>query len=305
MKDIVVKDKSIYTKREYPQFEPIGKKIDSLCEYDMSIVIPTLGRESKQYTFSQIPGSLRDRTFLATKESSFELLKKHNSGAHILVLPEQTTGIADTRQKCIDLLPKGKVWMIDDTVKFQKRNEEHRALGWSTPEEIEELYDLVSHMLDFYPQVGISDRPGNNREDSWKKDIARSYTIYGLRTDVFEKESICFDEMYKKYGVYFYEDYYLTLSLFKKGYANTVVYDFLSSVPGRNKKGGNSSFRTNERLKNSIECLQKEFPGFVKMKETVSNWNGLEGIRYEPQISWKKAFESYSKTLDEKNILLF
>lgn len=290
-----------YTKRNYPSFDPPGKKISPI-EGGMFIVIPTLGREDKQLTYGQIPESLLEKTFLATKTSRMELLQKHNPKAKILELPEDTFGIAETRQKCIDLLPKGKIWMIDDTVKFQKRGKDLRVLGWASQEEIEEVFDLVNFLLDFYPQVGISDRPGNNFVEEWKKDVSRSYTIYGLRTDILQEEEIQFDDMYKKYEAMFFEDYYLSLALFRKGFANTVVYDFVSSVPGRNRKGGNSSFRTNERLKVSVEALVKEFPGLVKMKETVSNWSGLEGIRYEPKISWKKAFE---ESKEKKEFSLF
>lgn len=287
----ITKDR--YTSRDYPEVKIEGNRIDSLPDSKMCIVIPTLMREEKQITFKQIPDELLPVTYLVTKNSRVEELSKHNPKAQIIVISDETQGIAETRQKCIENLPKGKIWMLDDSIKLQKRNEDDRVTGWATPEEIVELYDVISYLLDYYPQVGISDRPGNNRCMEWKKDITRAYTTYGLRTDFMKEKGFSFDGLWKNHGAMFYEDYYLTLSLFAKGYPNTVIYDFVSSVNGRNNKGGNSLYRTNDKLKLSIESLIKEFPKTVKMKTVESeSWGGeLGGFRYEPRISWKKTFE--------------
>lgn len=285
-----------YRTREFRKFAPDvnGNTIGPLSNSPMKIVIPTLGRESKQKVIYQIAPSLLQHTFLATKKSHVAELHKNNPKFQILELPDETDGIADTRQRCLDLLPKGKVWMMDDIIKLQTRNYEFRVLGHASYEEVEIMYDTISHFLDFYTQVGISDRPGNNRVRDWCKTSQRSYTCYGLRTDVFENIGIGFDNMYRKNPeIKLFEDFYLTLSLLTRGYENLILYDFVSSHPGHQAKGGNSLYRTEELQRHCLEALQREFPQFVKLDKVSSSWGkGMEGERTEARISWKKAFES-------------
>ena len=281
-----------YTDRVYPKFDVKGKEIYA-SDSKMRVVIPTLLREQKQKAVYQFPEELYDVLYLATKEERVSELKKYNPGFKVLELPNDTKGIAQTRQRCIELLPQGKVWMMDDIIKLQKRSPDYRVLGKASPEEVLELYDFVSKSLDYHVQVGVSDRPGNNRVEDWRKYNQRSYTNYGLRTDILSQEGIRFDGMFQKDNdVIFYEDFYLTLSLLTKGYSNIILYDWVSSHSGHQAKGGNSVYRNNERQKYSAEALCREFPDFVKLVQKEGSWGKGMETRWDVSVRWKKAFES-------------
>jgi hypothetical protein len=278
-----------------------AKTIEPL-DSEMLIVVPTLGREDNQRVFNQLPPELKKICKLATKESHVEKLRKHNPDAEILVLPDDTDGIAQTRQRCIDLLPKGKVWMVDDLVKFQTRDENLKVLGWATHDEIKETYNAISRMLDHYAQVGLSSRPGNDKRPVYKSDCSRVYTCYGLRTDILENLNIRFDDMYNEDNdIKFFEDFYVNLSLITKGYPNTLLNEYIAEHT-HNRKGGNSLIRTNELQAKSAQVLHSKFPNFVKLKVIEGCWGSEMSNRTDVTIQWKKAFNAESELT---NNLLF
>jgi hypothetical protein len=255
-------------------------------------VIPTLGREEKQKVIYQFPEDLRDKLYLATREDHVDLLHKHNPGFNIIPLPQDTYGIAQTRQRCLEAIDSDKIWMLDDIVKLQKKNEEYRVIGKASSEEVRELYDLIDYLLDFHVQVGVSQRPGNDKYTVWKRDNTRSYTCYGLRKDYLNKLGIRFTGMYEKDPeIIFFEDFYLTLSLLTKGYSNTLIWDYICDHH-HNRPGGNSLVRTPEKYEKGYEALKNEFPKYVKLKKVDRySWGkGMQGERTEATIYWKKAF---------------
>jgi len=282
-----------YTKRQYPKLSVQGKQIKPNATSEMIVVIPTYLREYKQKAYYQFPKELRDKcVYLATKEERYDILQKANPGAKILKLDNSVHGIAATRQACIDLLPKGKIWMVDDLVKLQKRSPDFRVLGSASEEEVQELYDLVSHLLDSYTMVGVSGRPGNDKVREWKKDGTRVYSCYGLRTDVLEDLEIKFTGLYDKDNrLLFMEDFYLILSLLTKGYSNTCVYDYVANH-SHNLPGGNSVLRDIAINNLCWQELRAKFPRYIRLVTLDrESWQGaMEGERLEGRISWKKAF---------------
>ncbi len=278
-----------------------SKGIES-SESNLLIVIPTLGREDQQKAIYQFPESFRDRIFLVTKESHVNLLKEKNPGFNVLSISDETNGIAETRQKCLDILPKGKIWMIDDMVKFQCRNDDGRVTGHITDEELIDLYNTISEGLDIYPQIGISARQVNNTFMEFKKDVGRCYSTYGLRSDILEKENIRFDDLFSKNeNIKLYEDYYVTLKLFSKGYSNTILFEWIFNH-SHNKPGGNSSFRTNQTQIDSAEGIQSEFgKNYISIKIIESYWKDMN-TRPEVTIKWKKIFEDSLKKVTTKSL---
>ena len=282
-----------YKNRDYPVLSPKGKKIEPL-DSRMKIVIPTYMREdAKRLVYDQLPEDLKEITYLFTKESRVPFLRKRFPKANIISLPEETHGIADTRQRVLDYFPNDKLWMIDDQVKLQKRGADFRVIGWATGEEIHEMYDWISYCLDFYAEVGVSGRPGNDKYKGPLHENGRCYTCQGLRTDVLRNIGVTFSGMWKETGVIFLEDFYLTLSLLGKGYSNTVVYDFVSDAE-HGQKGGNSVLRNVENNNEAWKCLAKTFPGLVKLRTVEGNsWHGdMNTTRYEGTVSWAKAFST-------------
>lgn len=262
----------------------------------MDILITTLGRVGKQKALAQIPKNLHDRVRIFTKESETDELQRNiPETIRVLSLPEETDGIADTRQRAIDALPKGKVWVIDDLCVFKKRTiKEDRLLYTSlSDDEFMALYQRIEHLLDSFIQVGISPHNGNNRMLIAEKPIGRAYSTYGLRTDIMKRANIRFDAMYQKdKECKFMEDFYITLDALTKGYPNTIIYDHCFTY-AHNTVGGNSTNRTIERHGRSAQMLARTFPGLVRLVQKEGKWGTQEmEARTEIQAQWKKAYES-------------
>lgn len=262
----------------------------------MDILITTLGRTNKQKALAQIPPSFYDRVRIFTKECEVAELQAHVPvGIKVLSLPDDTDGIADTRQRAIDALPKGKVWVIDDLCVFKKRTIAAERLIYEalTEQQFADLYKQVESLLDAFIQVGISAHNGNNRVLVAQKPIGRAYSTYGLRTDIMHRANIRFDAMYQQDNeCKFMEDFYITLDALTKGYPNTIIYDYCFTY-AHNTAGGNSTNRTLERHARSAQMLAKRFPGFVRLVQKEGKWGTQQmDARTEIQAQWKKAYES-------------
>lgn len=272
--------------------------------YDMKIVIPTLMREDEQRAYKQIPEVLLEHSFLATREDRVEILRGVHPNANIIPIPMDIVGVAATRQYCIDALPLGKVWMIDDRCKFHhKRSADMKLLGDIDADEFIELYSTVSRLLEEYTQVGVAERIGNNR---FPNDFYENQRVYGcnaLRTDTLSRHGIRFDGMYRKDDrIKLYEDFFVVLSILTAGLKNAVIYNFGFTHGGHQKKGGNSTYRTVELQKLCAEALAAEFPKFVKViqKNEKAPWGGMEN-RWDVRVQWKKAYiDSLSPTPEKK-----
>jgi len=266
------------------------------------IIITTFMREDKQKAIFQIPASLHENVYMFTREDRVEELRKYVPDTiRIIGNPMDIDGIADIRQRCIEQVPKGKVWVIDDLCTFGWRDTELKQFN-DMPEWIfMMMYDRLDKMLDTYMQVGFSARGGNNHVREDFKEVGRAYTTYGLRTDWMERENIRFDGMYKlNRNVKLYEDYWITLSMLTKGFKNAIIYNFFFNYT-HNNTGGNSTFRTLELQEQAAQELQKHFPQFVTVETKEGTWGkmGMEN-RKEVRIQWQKAYQSsqFTNTLE-------
>lgn len=271
---------------------PDGAKQIQPLDTKMKIVVPTLGRENNQKVIYQIPDELKDVLYLVTKSSHAELLKQHNPGFNVLEIPDETNGIAETRQRCVELFPNDKIWMIDDLVKLQTRDINKRVVGKADFEEVLQAYQMIQEGLDHFAMVALGHRTSAQRNDSWKTINGRSYSCYGLRTDIMTENNISFDGLYKKTGAIFFEDHYAVLSFLTNGYPNAILCEFLFDH-NHNKPGGNSLIRNPEQHEISAKALKEEFPNFVKVviKNKEKAWAGnMSQEVHEVELSWKKAF---------------
>lgn len=258
------------------------------------IIITTFMREDKQKAVFQIPASLHEHVYMFTRVDRVDELRKYvPETIRIIGNPMDIDGIADIRQRCIEQVPKGKVWVIDDLCTFGWRDTELKQYN-DMPEWIfMMMYDRLDKMLDSYMQVGFSARGGNNHVREDFKEVGRAYTTYGLRTDWMEREGIRFDGMYQQNpNVKLYEDYWITLSMLTKGFKNAIIYNFFFNYV-HNNTGGNSTFRTLELQEQAAYELQKHFPQFVTVETKEGTWGkmGMEN-RKEVRIQWQKAYQS-------------
>jgi hypothetical protein len=258
------------------------------------IIITTFMREDKQKAVFQIPASLHDNVYMFTRVDRVDELRKYvPETVRIIGNPMDIDGIADIRQRCIEQVPRGKVWVIDDLCTFGWRDDNLKQYNDMDQQKWLDLYNKMNEMLDEYMQVGISARGGNNHVTDPFKEVGRAYTTYGLRTDWMEREFIRFDGMYQQNpNVKLYEDYWITLSMLTKGFKNAIIYDYFFNYL-HNNTGGNSTFRTLELQEQAAYELQKHFPQFVTVETKEGTWGkmGMEN-RKEVRIQWQKAYQS-------------
>lgn len=261
----------------------------------MKIAIATTGRPERQKALAQIPAKYHDRLLVFTKACEAGELKKNVPATTAVVcLPDETDGVADTRQKVIDYLPLGKVWMIDDLCSFKKRHRRGTGYTYSplAQGDFDLLYERIESLLDNHLQVGVSPHNGNNRFTEDTAFNCRAYSTYGLRTDWMKQYAIRFDEMYSKDNeCKFMEDFYVTLRALTSGFTNALVCDFCFQYQ-HNSRGGNSTNRTLGRHNKSAAMLAAMFPGFVKLVRKKGEWGSrgseMQG-RTEVRVQWKKA----------------
>jgi len=266
------------------------------------IIITTFMREDKQKAVFQIPASLHENVYMFTREDRVDELRKYvPETIRIIGNPMDIDGIADIRQRCIDHVPKGKVWFIDDLATFGWRDQNLKQFNDMPEQKFVEMYATLDKMLDDYMQVGFSARGGNNHVTDPFKEVGRAYTTYGLRSDWMEREDIRFDGMYRQNpNVKLYEDYWITLSMLTKGFKNAIIYDYFFNYT-HNNTGGNSTFRTLELQEQAAHELHRHFPQFVTVETKEGVWGkmGMEN-RKEVRIQWQKAYQSsqVTNTLD-------
>ncbi len=252
----------------------------------MQIIITTFQRENRIKILKQIPPSLYNKVIFFTRKDRYKLLRPNiPNKIKIILNPLDIDGIADIRQRCINQVPKGKVWFIDDQVNFVDRNK--KTFNYK---DFILLYNLIKKKLNYYTQVGVSPAQFNNIQLNDEHEIGRAYSTYGLRTDIMEQLGIRFDGMYiLNKNIKYYEDFYLTLSLLTNGFKNLIIDKYYFKY-SHGIKGGNSTDRTLKRQEVSALALAKRFPGLVKLIKKKGGWgNGMEN-RTEVKIQWKKAF---------------
>ncbi len=280
------------------------------------IVIPSHNRAGQLKVLTSIPDELMDVTYVAITPDQEEAYKKANPGVQLLIVHPDVKCIAQKRQACIDMLPKGKIIMLDDKIELYLKRFEFQANGMpkipsgtnrymtKTNNKFMDLYKVMDEMLDDYPQVGISAREGNSMKSGYGKEIQKVYGAQGLRSDIFEKEDIRFDGMFLEDPLCgFYEDYYVTLCLIEKGYKNYGLYDYVYNHH-HNSKGGNSGSRTAETQEHCVKKLQKRFgEEFIKIYQYDgrSQWDNLPN-RWEIKTMFIKKFYNASVARIEEEL---
>lgn len=263
----------------------------------MIIAIPTYLREDSQLCYERLPDCLKQNTILFTHNGRADILQEAQPDATVVDLgfPD---GIAQVRQAVVDWCSENghsKIFMCDDQCYFNKRTKdlklkvmEQRDPAWLV------MMDRLESHLDRFPMVGVSPRPGNNRVEKDLVEACRCYSCYALDTSALKAHELRFDGMELTHGVKLFEDFYMILSMLTRGISNAMVYNF-AMYHTHGKPGGNHNWRTNKTQKEALEALQDIFPQFVKLRQIKSKtWttsDGEDGIRWEPTIQWKKAYE--------------
>lgn len=278
------------------------------------IMIPSYGRAGKVNVLDCIPDELYEMTFIVVNTCDVKEYTKHyGDKVHIIEVGDEVDCIALKRQSCVEIAHEygyTSMIMLDDMIQlYVQRTVSHSNGQPKLPsgegrfmdnenKTFLQLYRDMTAQLDDYVQVGISPREGNNQRPGFGIEVYKVYGAQGLRVDVLMDEGIRFDGLYQQDNLCkLYEDYYLTISLFKAGYANYHFNDW-AYTHHHNKKGGNSSSRTHEIQEHSVKALC-EYAGIGKngkpymdiyQYDGPSQWEGLEGRWEIKRMFWKKLY---------------
>jgi len=251
----------------------------------MKLYIPTYKRVDKQRTWQVLPDSLKEITYLVCPES--ESAVHVEAGRQVFAAPDSIKGIAATRQWILENSDDDQILMLDDDQSFRCREDSSYKLRPMGDSDYEAMLNAAEVALESYNAVGISAQAGNNR--TFPKSIVspgRMYNMYALNRNFFLDNDIRFDAMRVM------EDFHVTLSMLKMGYANAILQDWCWSSPGSNADGGCSNYRTAEVQREGALRLAELHSPFVTVveKESKSWGNGLE-TRTDVRVAWKKAYE--------------
>lgn len=247
----------------------------------MELLILTHGRADRQVTYNSLPPSVQKRVKFVVQDR-----EKHLHGDRpLIVLPDEIRTIAKTRQWLVDNLDADLVLMMDDDLRFNVRRLVHDRLFVPLEYELEHMISCIEHDLAYYPQVGISQREGNNRVEAWFKEATRCTGMFGLDLKFVREHKLTFDRTCTK------EDLDLTLQILDKGVPNKVLYGFTREAGNSGAAGGCSTYRTPEMMEQDAHYFAALWPGIVKVveKETKGSWGG--GRRVDVIIQWKKCYE--------------
>lgn len=289
----------------------------------MQIVIPTHKRPERQLTLKSLSPELQAEVLVitSTQEDARAIRKnyagmlrdpatqvisiEHYAGKKMV---EQINSIAKKRQWILENVGAISIFQLDDDQYFfaraplkyrelnngswtlkekYKGNEEIKLLGkrYLTDDLLTETFRefqrrmTVKKSPDFYAHTCLSSRMGNNQEEEVWKIGGRAMHSIGQRRDVMLKNNIRFDSILLR------EDFHVTLSLLRLGYANAVFYDVCCSPAEYGAKGGCFDERTVQLGNAQAVLLSKMHPGLVK----VVDKNYDDTPRKEVVISWKKA----------------
>lgn len=256
----------------------------------MHVFIPTYGRANRQHTFNNLPDSVKNRTILVVQDREKHLYEDYEH----LVLPKNIKTISPARQWIMEYANDvgwKKICMLDDDLRFDKRRKDDSTkFIVAPPLAVTGMFKAIEHELSDFAHVGVLAREGGNRVPYSKVACTRMMRVLAYDVEIYMSENIKFDRLPLQ------EDFDVTLQLLRKGYANSVLCEWVQGQGSSNADGGCSHFRTIELHNKNAEKLAKLHAPFVKVveKQTKNAWNGQP--RLDVRIQWKKAFNDALKS---------
>jgi hypothetical protein len=265
-----------------------------------AIFILSRGRAGRQITIQNLPRLLLRHTYLVVEDNEVgDYGQWEKYVKDIIPFPEdwgrwQIEGygnFSDKKQFTAEwCMERGIRYMLlmDDDLKFDVRRD-----GKLKPAFRLDTYKGVQLLLkwmirDKYAHVAMSPREGNNWEENDYQIAGRAMRVCGFDLKVVKKHKLKFDR------TRLMADFDITLQLLELGYPNKLTYVYANGQRKSNDDGGCSLYRTPERMKEAAEDLHHFHPKFVtvKKKKTSKPWAGFDtNVRYDVQVSWKKAYQ--------------
>jgi hypothetical protein len=265
----------------------------------MLIVIPTMGRISRQVTLKNFAGTSMEGSVVLCPPSSER--KQYDdliamTKVRVAYVPPAYDGISRTREWILRKLSRSMkeryVLMLDDDMDFCYRPDmsDTQLVTIKEAKRLKQMIDLLERWLKGgFVHVGLSARQGNNHIDSAWRDVGRMMNAFAYDTDALMDVTPPV-----KFGrVPVMEDFDLTLQLLRRGHPNRISYQYCWNQRGSGREGGCSEYRTAKMQRDAAHKLKELHPDFVTVttKKSKVYWEGLEE-RTDVNVAWRKAFES-------------
>ena len=266
----------------------------------INFFILTRGRVGRQITLSNLPRSIRKKTYLVVEKDEYQEHRgeKMHDIAGILKFKKQwgnfildgSGNFSDKKQWTSEYCLKKDIRymvLLDDDLKFDARKE-GKLKPAKNKDVVEAFKQLHEWMKDGFAHVAMSPREGNNWVEEDYIEVGRAMRVCGFDVKVLEKHNL------KLNRTILMGDFDITLQLLELGYPNRILYSHANGQRKSNDDGGCSLYRTPERMTEAANTLKVLHPKFVTVKQvkTSKPWAGFDTkVRTDVQVSWKKAYE--------------
>ena len=267
----------------------------------MKIYIPTFRRVDNQITFNNLPDAVKENVILVIQEQEKD---QYKYDCEYLVVGNNI-GIAKTRENIYRHAGKNRFGMLDDDVRFYRRNTMYykgeesnmeKSRRMMNQDDWKDWFDVLNELLDNEDMMHIG-----NRDNSLPPKLIRFYYhqliiathwIDGSKLNKFIDEV---DWNLVQVG----EDNVLSLECAMRGYKNAISDEFLMTRwETAFAKGGCSDFRTVEVNAQEHMKLVKKYP-IVTMTNEFYEWKRIGRMR-RFNVDIKGAYNSHNlSTLDK------
>lgn len=260
---------------------------------DLTVYIPTRGRIGNQITWSWLPDSIRERTFLVAEEIEADILDMKGYP----VLAHNEDNIADIRQWIVDQHEGRYVLFLDDDLRFDYRRTDDKSKFLNPgkqSEAMERMFLEYRRILDHAVLAGISPRGGANRVQEPYQFNTRMFMAWGGDLVALKEMGVKFNRLLLQ------EDFDVILQVLSRGRRAVMLNTFVVGDHGTNLPGGCSVYRDNDTQSTTAEGLYDLWPEYVQTVERPA-WAGMEGdTRLDVRVQWKKAYEAGVATNGEE-----
>lgn len=233
---------------------------------DIKIICPSKGRAKNVLTAKHVSGIT-----LLVPEKEVSEYRKHNKGVEVIGVPPKVKGITATRQWVLN--SHKEVFMMDDDVfevmQYYDDNEPEQIKDSDFAYEvIQRLYFVAKKMdakffgfsSDRQPKFYISQRP-----------LRMTGYINGAHFGVTEGHGLKYD-----LGISDADDYYISaLNAYKNRYCLIDTRYSFTTKDNFKSKGGASTYRTAESMKNDTLLLRETFGECFVLKKDSARRSGV------------------------------
>lgn len=264
---------------------------------DITICINSSGRPDNVKTLEQFPTKWRRFVAIVVPWKQKKKYRKSCGAWQVVPVDKDCPPYLSSQRQWVMENSKSRfVWFMDDDLSFLYRRPDLRLRKCKEKHMKRMLKAVDAALSEGIPLVGISTQLGNNRCEQDYAEIGRVTRCYVVDKEVFDEVGVSL----APFEPFCMQDFHLTLSFFKAGHKNRILFNYAQAdVGGSNAEGGCSGYRTYEVLERVVKWLAKTHSPFVtpKIKYSKTGWEGFpkddqgRTIRLDANFKWKKAYE--------------